>query len=280
VFEGLLNSIESGFTNLLPSNFCIPCFLKGLLEGAAIGFATLALIASAPGWLAVALAVGLAALGAYGIYHLVNDWSGMSDQAKSEALGGIVGGLIAGRFGPRIPPTRMPVPVGVRLLQTPDGVAFPVIATAPVTTTAPAVLGPAAAAPMAMAGAAMMSGGGGGGDDQNDGDTKATSRDVLEPGSKQWKDAAKDIGTPGKSKNYRVRTKQDAEQLLKDSGRDLPEKPTYTDEKYKAGYEHHPSEKNTQNAPQNDLPHIKWKDWSGGKRNGANGHIYYGDAED
>ena len=100
MFEGLLNSIESGFSNLPPSNFCVPCFIKGFLEGAAIGLATLALIATAPGWLAVALAVGLAALGAYGIYQLAKNWSRMPDNAKSEALGGIAGGLIAGTFEP------------------------------------------------------------------------------------------------------------------------------------------------------------------------------------
>jgi hypothetical protein len=162
-FEGLLNSIESGFSNLLPSNFCVPCFIKGAVEGAAIGFATLAVIATAPGWLAVALAVGLAALGAYGVYQLATNWSRMSDAAKSEALGGLAGGLLAGRFGPRIPPTSVLVPSGVQYLQTPGGILVPVVATAPAVTTASAVAGAAAAPGLGMAGAAMMSGGGGDG---------------------------------------------------------------------------------------------------------------------
>lgn len=39
----------------------------------------------------------------------------------------------------------------------------------------------------------------------------------------------------------------------------------------KAVYELHPIEPGFNN----DLPHIKWQDWSGGKSNGANGHIFF-----
>lgn len=36
------------------------------------------------------------------------------------------------------------------------------------------------------------------------------------------------------------------------------------------GYELHPVEPGFNN----DLPHIKWQDWTGGKSVGANGHIF------
>jgi len=59
----------------------------------------------------------------------------------------------------------------------------------------------------------------------------------------------------------------------------VPEYSQYTDEKYLFGYEVHPDESRTQNAPQNNLPHIKWVDWRSGKRTsgGASGHIFFED---
>jgi len=165
----------------------------------------------------------------------------------------------------------MELPTPLQSMVTPQGILIPVAE--------PAIV-PVVAANIGTGGIAggvafAMSGGGGGGDHEETGDKKASDLDVLKPGTKEWNEAAKDIGRPGKGKNYRVRTSQEAEQLLRDSGRKLLEKPTYTDETYKSGYEHHPNERNSQNAPHNDLPHIKWKDWSEGKKNGANGHIFY-----
>ena len=58
---------------------------------------------------------------------------------------------------------------------------------------------------------------------------------------------------------------------MKEAGLDLELKPTYTNEPYKAGYEVHPAEPNVGN----NFPHIKWKDWTGGKSNGAEGHIFF-----
>jgi len=48
---------------------------------------------------------------------------------------------------------------------------------------------------------------------------------------------------------------------------------TYTDEVYKVGFEIHPAEPNVEN----NLPHIKWQDWSKGKADGAEGHIFFGE---
>jgi hypothetical protein len=49
----------------------------------------------------------------------------------------------------------------------------------------------------------------------------------------------------------------------------IAEQPRYTDTPYKSGYEYHPNESHTINAPQNNLEHIKWKDWSSGKSSGG-----------
>ena len=110
--------------------------------------------------------------------------------------------------------------------------------------------------------------------------TRATDREIIRPDTQAWKDAARDLRTAG-DKEYRVSTKQDAEQLLSESGRDLPGKPRHTDETYKFGYEHHANESRSVKTPHLDLPHIKWKDWRLGKKKsgGAWGHIFYGQPE-
>jgi hypothetical protein len=50
----------------------------------------------------------------------------------------------------------------------------------------------------------------------------------------------------------------------------------YTEGPYKNGYEWHPNEINTENAPHNNLPHIKWQDWRLKKQFGGEGHIFFG----
>jgi hypothetical protein len=80
--------------------------------------------------------------------------------------------------------------------------------------------------------------------------------EVIKPGTKQWRDAVKDMKFPGKAKNYRVSSQADAERLLRESKGNMPKKATYTDDPYKKGYEVHPNEAHIKNAPHNDLPHI------------------------
>lgn len=109
------------------------------------------------------------------------------------------------------------------------------------------------------------------------GDPKASDLKVIKKGSKEWNAAVKDMKSAGKSKNYRVATEGEARDLVKEARGDIPEKPTYTSEPYQKGFEVHPNESGTVNAPHNDLPHLKWKDWSGGKSAGANGHIFFGE---
>ena len=93
------------------------------------------------------------------------------------------------------------------------------------------------------------------------------------PGSPSWKESKKAIKEgKGKGINIEVSTEEQARQLLNEARRDMKEYEKYTKEPYKKGFEVHPTEPNVEN----NLPHIKWKDWSTGKGNGANGHIFFG----
>lgn len=110
----------------------------------------------------------------------------------------------------------------------------------------------------------------------------ATDLPILKPGSPAWKSQVKDMKKPGGGRDCRVASQEEAEQLLSEGRGQLPRKGSEDDpynhggDPYKAGYEVHPSEETSQNAPQNNLPHIKWKDWSGGKSTGGAGHIFFG----
>ena len=48
-----------------------------------------------------------------------------------------------------------------------------------------------------------------------------------------------------------------------------------TGEGYKKGYELHPNESHTRNASENNLPHVKWKDWESGRSSGGKGHVFF-----
>ncbi len=103
----------------------------------------------------------------------------------------------------------------------------------------------------------------------------ATEYEIILSNTKAWQMAIKDIQTAGRKKNYRVANREAAIQLLKEARSDLPQKETYTAEKYIYGYEIHPNESHTRHVPHHDLPHIKWKDWRAGKRYGGNGpHLF------
>ena len=91
------------------------------------------------------------------------------------------------------------------------------------------------------------------------------------PGSKTWKQAVKEIkGGKGKGINVITNSREDAICMLEETKPMLEEKETYTKEVYKDGFEFHPIELGV-----NDLPHIKWKNWSQGKAKGSEGHIFY-----
>lgn len=101
---------------------------------------------------------------------------------------------------------------------------------------------------------------------------KKTSRKAIKKNSKEWKDAVKKIKeSKGKGNNTTVKNKEAAKELISEGRPDLKEYPTYSKEQYKAGYEYHPAEPDVGN----DLPHIKWKDWSNGKSDGSEGHIFF-----
>lgn len=166
MFESLFNSICEFFDELIPDEFCLTCFLKGAAEGFLVGVATLAIIAAAPAWIAVGLTVGLLVYGAYSLSNLAANWSQLSDEQKSEALGNIAGGLLAGRFGPRAPltpPSSLNIP-GVQLLRTPDGAVVPVTVVQQVAVPATS----ANSSGVAVVSAAIMASTGGGGQQPQD----------------------------------------------------------------------------------------------------------------
>jgi len=74
----------------------------------------------------------------------------------------------------------------------------------------------------------------------------------------------------GKGNDIRVATQKEAEQLLEKSRPEIPWRNTYEAPKPNIGKEIHPSD-----GSGVDLPHIKWRDWTGGKSAGAEGHVYF-----
>jgi RHS repeat-associated protein len=107
---------------------------------------------------------------------------------------------------------------------------------------------------------------------------KASEMPVLRPGSPAWRAAVQQSSRPGKGKDFRVANEAQARALLRESRGEMPQFPTYTEDKYQRGFEVHPNESHTRNAPHNDLPHIMWKDWSvSPKALGARGHIFFGE---
>ena len=105
---------------------------------------------------------------------------------------------------------------------------------------------------------------------------KASKLDVIKPGTKQWRQAVENIKTVrGKGKsNFRVANQEHAERLLSEAKPNMPKFDTFTETPYKKGYELHPNESHTKNAPHQDLEHVKWKNWENGK-SGADGHIFW-----
>ncbi|HCT5824036.1 TPA: hypothetical protein OT171_004958 [Citrobacter sedlakii] len=109
----------------------------------------------------------------------------------------------------------------------------------------------------------------------------ASNLPVIKPGTVEWKKAVDTMRNNGSSKpNFRVADKSAAEKLLKDSKPKIPEYPDYFGSKNypdKTGFEHHPNESHTINAPENNLPHIKWSDYGSGKKapGSGKGHIFY-----
>ena len=104
----------------------------------------------------------------------------------------------------------------------------------------------------------------------------ASSLTTIKPGTTQWILAVATIRDGGNS-NFRVTTLEDAKKLLSESRGQMSKMNRYTSYKYVKGYEIHPSEASTMNAPFNNNGHIKWKDWSQAakiKGNCGKGHIF------
>ena len=77
----------------------------------------------------------------------------------------------------------------------------------------------------------------------------------------------------GGNTSYRTETATEAKELLNEARGNMNRYKQYTSTQYKKGFEMHPNEFNTRNAPHNDLPHVKWKDWLG--NNSGKGHIFF-----
>ncbi|NPC94281.1 ribonuclease YeeF family protein [Bacillus sp. WMMC1349] len=101
---------------------------------------------------------------------------------------------------------------------------------------------------------------------------KATEINVLTKGTKEWDDAVKILQSGGNS-NFRVNSATDARILLQEGRGNMNRYKQYSTKRYNKGYERHPNESHTKNAPHNNLPHIKWKDWH--SENSGKGHIFY-----
>jgi hypothetical protein len=153
-YTDVQNDIEQNFPPTPPNEFCLPCFLKGVAEGALFGLAALGVIALAP-----EAAILIAAIGIVGLIKLAHDWPTMTPAQKDEAVGQLLGGAIVGGIGEGMLPPRAPttfeLPIGPRMV-TPEGV----VVAQPVTVVVPAAPG---AAGVGAAGAPhlMMQGGDG-----------------------------------------------------------------------------------------------------------------------
>jgi hypothetical protein len=75
----------------------------------------------------------------------------------------------------------------------------------------------------------------------------------------------------GKGNDVVVATQKEAEELLAKARPEIPWRYTYEAPSSYIGAELHPPD-----GSGLWLPHIKWRDWSGGKATGAEGHIYFG----
>ncbi|MDG0873395.1 hypothetical protein L5D93_13290 [Paenibacillus thiaminolyticus] len=102
-------------------------------------------------------------------------------------------------------------------------------------------------------------------------DVRATEMPVISRGSKEWEDAVKELKNG--SLNFRVESATDAKALLQEGQGNMNRYKQYSTKKYNKGYERHPNESHAQNAPHNDLPYIKWKDWH--SSTSGKGHIFY-----
>ncbi|EGL6010968.1 hypothetical protein IRA26_002022, partial [Salmonella enterica] len=108
----------------------------------------------------------------------------------------------------------------------------------------------------------------------------ASNLPVIRPGTKEWRQAVEAIRS-GKNTNFRVANEKDAIDLISQGRGRMQRQGAPNDPynemggPYKKGYEVHPDESHTQNAPENNIPHVKWKDWESGKSSGGRGHVFF-----
>ena len=120
---------------------------------------------------------------------------------------------------------------------------------------------------------AQRNAGAGKGNESGNKSGRASELPTIEKGTKEWDEAVKSIANGGNT-SYRTKTATEAKELLNEARGNMNRYKQYTSKQYKKGYEMHPNEINTRNAPHNDLPHVKWKDWLDELHSGK-GHIFF-----
>lgn len=93
--------------------------------------------------------------------------------------------------------------------------------------------------------------------------------EVGSPNSPEWKKAVKDLkNAKGKGNNYIAKNADDAERLINEARPDLPRVEKYDTTKM-PNYQVHPVDN------EYGMPRIKFEDFSSGKHNGCNGHVFW-----
>lgn len=95
---------------------------------------------------------------------------------------------------------------------------------------------------------------------------------VGNPGSPSWNSAVKSLKeAKGKGNNFIAANASDAERLIKEARPDMPLVAAYDKNlpPKMPNYQVHPVDN------EYGMPHIKFEDWSSGKHNGCNGHIFW-----
>jgi hypothetical protein len=176
LFEQLAGSIGSAFSDLLPTDFCLPCFLEGFAQGAAVGLlagaltvAGLAALAALAPAAATFAAITLAVVGVAGVIAALANMKNLNDKEKSRAWGELLGGAVGaigggGLAGKAVAGSSMPA-LSFELAAGSEAMLAPVVSSAVIPAATAGQIGAGAAV---GAGGAMMMSGEGGGSDHSD----------------------------------------------------------------------------------------------------------------
>jgi RHS repeat-associated protein len=105
---------------------------------------------------------------------------------------------------------------------------------------------------------------------------EATNLPVVRPGTPEWNAAVRALQQGGKG-DIRVESIADAKAMLQQARGNMDRRKRWTETPYRKGYEVHPNESHTANAPGNNLSHIKWRDNHSATK--GSGHIFFNDPD-